>query len=62
MATFAAGGFRAVTKEVHDQRLAICNACEHFARSNCLICGCFIIPKTAMPHEACPLGKWKRAS
>jgi hypothetical protein len=60
-ARFATGGLRTVTKEIHDQRLATCQRCEHFSRGSCMICGCYILPKTAMPHEACPLDKWRPA-
>jgi uncharacterized protein DUF6171 len=58
VARFAAGGFQVVSQEVREQRQAACRQCEHFSRGSCLICGCFILPKTALPHEACPIARW----
>lgn len=58
MAMFAAGGFRTASKDVQEKRQASCRACEHFSSGSCLICGCYVQPKIAMPHEACPFGRW----
>ncbi len=53
---------------VIQQRLAICTTCPHATRipgkselaatSRCLVCTCFIHPKTTLTPEKCPLGKW----
>jgi hypothetical protein len=58
MAKFVSGGFQTTTRKTYEERLAICQQCEHYSREACLICGCFLKPKLSMPHEQCPLGKW----
>jgi hypothetical protein len=58
MLKFASTGFRTVSQEVQDGRLQTCARCEHQSGNICLICGCFMGPKTSLPHEACPLGRW----
>lgn len=52
------------TKEQIDDRLSICNACEHFKDNSCLLCGCVVIRdknfnnKLAHKRHSCPINKW----
>lgn len=55
---FAASGFRTVSDEVQQSRLAVCATCEHHTGTRCNLCGCFTAAKSWMPHETCPIGKW----
>ena len=48
-----------VDSEVREQRLSICNSCEHMLfTGNCSKCGCFMRTKSWMVHQKCPIGKW----
>ncbi|MFW1676457.1 DUF6171 family protein [Pontibacter sp. JAM-7] len=40
------------------QRLAICQTCEHFTGKRCRVCGCFMKLKTKLENANCPKGKW----
>tara|TARA_B100001029_G_scaffold122548_1_gene101945 strand:- start:490 stop:756 length:267 start_codon:yes stop_codon:yes gene_type:complete len=45
------------------KRLKICYECEHIRLKNtlyqrCVICGCFLKPKTKLINQKCPIGKW----
>lgn len=49
--------------EVVDRRLETCEACsEHyrdgFAALRCRECSCFLMAKTMLATERCPLKKW----
>jgi len=52
------------SKEDIDQRLAICQACEHYQNDACMLCGCTIVRemnfnnKLAHKNGSCPVGKW----
>lgn len=52
------------TKEEIDQRMSICNICEHFKDNACLLCGCVVVReanfnnKLAHRHQSCPINKW----
>lgn len=65
MARHVASGFARCSKEVIEERLAICQACPHLVDQHCQLCGCAcvaenqLINKLALTSEACPLGKWK---
>lgn len=39
-----------------EQRMAICNGCEHFRNilKVCSLCGCFMPAKTMMSGSSCP--------
>ena len=45
-------------------RLAACRACPELRRGagvlpdRCARCGCFVVAKTAVPGQSCPVGKW----
>ena len=47
-----------VPDEVREERLAICNDCEHLKDGKCELCGCFVLPKSHFGNMACPVGKW----
>lgn len=57
-AQFVASGGKTVTREVREERLAICKMCPQYDGTRCIQCGCFIAAKTWVPHEKCPAGKW----
>lgn len=48
------------TKEVQEERFAICQGCEEFISetSRCKQCGCFMNLKTTLLGASCPLQKW----
>jgi hypothetical protein len=52
------------SKEQIEERLKICNACEHFKDNSCLLCGCVIVRdknfnnKLAHKKHSCPINKW----
>lgn len=54
--------FTPTLKEAHDERLAVCKACDRYikATSTCRECGCFMAVKTWIPAAHCPLPdpKW----
>lgn len=48
------------TKEVIEDRLAICQTCPQLNQKlmQCRKCGCFMKLKTTLQGAKCPLGKW----
>lgn len=50
----------AVDSTIRDQRLDICNQCEHLisVTRQCSKCGCFVDGKTLLAASKCPLKKW----
>jgi tetratricopeptide (TPR) repeat protein len=58
MAKFVGSGFKTVSREAHERRLATCGVCEHHTGLRCRLCGCFTRQKSWLPHEHCPAGKW----
>ena len=46
------------------ERLAICEQCDRlFAPTKtCKECGCFVVLKTRLRKQSCPLGKWEAIS
>lgn len=46
--------------ETRDNRLSICQDCEHLikATDQCSKCGCFVKAKTWLLNSKCPLDKW----
>ncbi|WP_165075334.1 tetratricopeptide repeat protein [Paludisphaera rhizosphaerae] len=58
MATFLGTGMKTTTVEEQRVRIATCQSCVHHTGLRCRICGCFTSPKTALPHERCPIGRW----
>jgi hypothetical protein len=49
-----------VPNEIAEERMSICNSCEHlFAiTSQCKKCACFVKVKTKLAAVACPIKKW----
>ncbi len=51
-------------EEIND-RLKICNSCEYYKDSSCLLCGCTVVRekvynnKLAQKNQHCPIFKWK---
>ena len=48
------------SKEAREQRMNICNFCQHFITltNQCSKCGCIMPLKTKLANAMCPLGKW----
>lgn len=50
------------------QRLSICDGCEHIKKVEllnrinvvCAMCGCFLSAKTRQPSATCPKDKWPK--
>ena len=49
-----------VVKETRNERLSICQSCEHLFKptNTCKKCGCFMDAKTWLAPASCPIGKW----
>jgi hypothetical protein len=45
-----------------NDRLIICKACPEYINrgllSKCNACGCFLLAKTKLKTQKCPVGKW----
>lgn len=50
-----------VLDRVHDERMSICRACDHYDRENmmCKALKVDILPKTQNALERCPEGRWE---
>jgi hypothetical protein len=52
------------SKDQIDERMAICNKCEHYKDNACLLCGCRVVRehnynnKLANKKASCPDGRW----
>ena len=44
--------------ELKNQRLAICDTCEHKRNDGCTECSCLLVVRTAYEESFCPIGKW----
>lgn len=64
-ARHAAKGMPKATRQQIENRLAICNACEHFKDDRCELCGCRcgnrkqFLNKLAWSDQTCPDGRWE---
>lgn len=47
-----------VPRSVQDTRAMMCRYCPHQRDGQCLKCTCFILPKTWLSAESCPLKYW----
>lgn len=49
-----------VPNHVSEERMNICNSCEHLfiPTSQCKKCGCFVKLKTTLQSSSCPIKKW----
>lgn len=43
-----------VTKEVREERLAICRSCENHKLGICVLCGCVVKAKVSVASTECP--------
>ena len=61
-AKYAASGFKKVSAEVKEGRMAICKGCQFMVGEEdnpaCNKCGCPLNVKTEWATESCPMGKW----
>lgn len=41
-------------------RTSICKECPYLmpVQKRCELCGCFVVPKSAIPSAKCPDGRW----
>jgi tetratricopeptide (TPR) repeat protein len=62
MGKFLGSGLKTASRELVQQRLHTCAACEHHTGVRCRICGCFTQVKARLPHEDCPIGKWRQGA
>lgn len=53
-----AAGFRKLSRDDTEARLAICHGCAQFHGRSCKLCGCNMNIKAAWVEQKCPLGKW----
>lgn len=54
-----ARGIIVAETELSDERIKICNSCEHLSSLRaCKECGCFVDAKTKLKFVSCPIGKW----
>ena len=60
MANVVKSGGKHVTEEVRQERIRLCESCEHFQGKTrqCGICRCFLDLKTRFSTEECPIGRW----
>lgn len=62
----AMGGFQYCSQEQVEARIAVCQTCENFDGSRCIMCGCAcngnqeFLNKLAWKSEDCPLKKWPK--
>jgi len=51
---------RFVPTEIKNERVKICQGCEHWneASNRCRECGCQMRVKTSLTSSKCPLNKW----
>ena len=49
-------------KELVKTRTDICKECPYLRKSlkQCKLCGCFVIPKAALPRSKCPDNRWPK--
>jgi len=47
-----------VTKDIRDDRLAICGECPDLLGYTCLKCGCFAKFRASLVYKSCPARKW----
>lgn len=55
---FIGSGFKRVASEEREQRLSTCTLCSEFFSGRCRKCGCYMVLKTWLPLQHCPIGKW----
>lgn len=55
---YLAGEKPVATSDCQNARLVQCHACEQYASGQCKKCTCYVVVKTWLSSEKCPLGKW----
>tara|TARA_Y100000310_G_C20516496_1_gene731450 strand:+ start:374 stop:805 length:432 start_codon:yes stop_codon:yes gene_type:complete len=60
MVNHAMNSFQSVPANVKEERISICQGCEHYnsESTRCNECGCFINIKADWASEKCPIDKW----
>jgi len=60
MAKEAEKFIKIVPENIEQERLNICQSCEHFFKltTQCKKCGCFVKAKTKLAGGSCPIKKW----
>jgi len=60
VARAAAGGEEILAgDEEKERRMNVCRKCRHMSsKGRCSQCGCFIVFKSGLKTEECPIGKW----
>ena len=60
MVNHAMNSFQSVPANVKEERISICEGCEHYnpETTRCNECGCFINIKADWASEKCPIDKW----
>ena len=60
MVNHAMNSFQSVPANVKEERISICEGCEHYdsETTRCDECGCFINIKADWASEKCPIDKW----
>lgn len=50
----------AAEMSVIERRISFCKTCPYYDKNRelCRNCGCFLVAKVGLKHEACPLRKW----
>lgn len=69
-ADVAVNGFHPLNEQQIQERLAICQTCEYFARDHCKLCGCGLSDKVSLtnkiahPNQQCPHNppKWGKVA
>ena len=53
-------GITVAEETVVQERINICNNCEHLFQPTrtCKLCGCFVDLKTKIKTSSCPINKW----
>lgn len=45
-------------EDLGKERMKICNSCELRDGQFCEVCGCWLVAKTTLKKEHCPIGRW----
>ncbi|MHB1038447.1 MAG: DUF6171 family protein [Pirellulales bacterium] len=56
---FVGSGLKTVSAERFQERVQQCAGCGYHTGLRCRVCGCFTNLKARLPHERCPVGKWR---
>jgi peroxiredoxin len=62
LADFAADGFKTLSTDEYQTRLAICDTCDRRRENTCLECGCYLPLKAKGRAFECPIKKWPKTA